>query len=73
MKKKPSPSETPNIKVVRKSIVAIQPIKKGEIFTENNLSVKRPAGGINPMRWDEILGKKAYKAYDIDMMIEENL
>jgi len=71
--KKPSPSETPNIQVARKSIVAMKPIKKGEIFTEKNLSVKRPAGGINPMRWDEILGQKAHKDYDVDMMIEEQL
>ena len=48
--KKPSKSETPNIQVARKSIVANCDIKKGETFTENNLTIKRPGNGINPMR-----------------------
>jgi N,N'-diacetyllegionaminate synthase len=71
--KKPSASETPNITVARKSIVAARKIAKGEILSEKNLTVKRPAGGISPMRWDEIIGKKATKAYDVDAMIEEYL
>jgi len=69
--KKPSPSEIPNISVARKSIVAAQVIQEGELFTEENLSVKRPAGGISPMQWDAIIGTKANKAYDVDEMIEE--
>ncbi|SFV63690.1 Legionaminic acid synthase [hydrothermal vent metagenome] len=67
--KKPSPSETPNIKIARKSIVASSNIKKGEIFTENNLAVKRPSRGINPMRWDEIIGTVATKDYSEDELI----
>ena len=67
--KKPSPSETPNIKIARKSIVASSSIKKGEIFTEENLSIKRPATGINPMRWDEIVGTIAGKDYVEDELI----
>jgi len=67
--KKPTPSETPNIKVARKSIVANTDIKKGEIFTEDNLSIKRPGDGICPMRWDEIVGSIASKDYKEDELI----
>ena len=67
--KKPSKSETPNIKVARKSIVAATSIKKGEVFTENNLTIKRPGNGINPMRWDEVIGTIAQKDYKEDELI----
>ena len=67
--KKPSPSESKNIHIARKSIVAIKPIKKGEIFTEENIGIKRPGNGISPMRWNEIIGKKAIKNFKIDEMI----
>ncbi|SFV60268.1 Legionaminic acid synthase [hydrothermal vent metagenome] len=67
--KKPSPSEIPNIKIARKSIVSSSNIKKGEIFTKNNITVKRPSGGISPMRWNEIVGTVATKDYIIDELI----
>jgi len=67
--KKPSKSEKPNIEVARKSIVAAKLIKKGEIFSEDNLTIKRPGNGINPMRWDEIVGTIAQKDYDMDELI----
>jgi N,N'-diacetyllegionaminate synthase len=67
--KKPTPSELPNIKVARKSIVAKKDIKKGDIFSEDNLTVKRPSGGISPMRWDEIIGTVATKDYREDEII----
>ena len=67
--KKPSRSETPNMKIARKSIVAFCNITKGEIFDENNLAIKRPAGGISPMRWDEIIGTVALKDYREDELI----
>jgi N,N'-diacetyllegionaminate synthase len=67
--KKPSKSETPNILIARKSIVAKTAIKKGEIFTENNLTIKRPGSGISPMRWDEILGTIASRDYKEDELI----
>jgi N,N'-diacetyllegionaminate synthase len=57
--KKPSKSETPNIKISRKSIVASKEIKKGEILSEENLAIKRPGNGISPMKWDEIVGSVA--------------
>lgn len=67
--KKPSKSEMPNMQIARKSIVAKVNIKKGEILSEKNLAVKRPGNGINPMRWDEIIGTIATKDYGEDEMI----
>ena len=67
--KKPSPSEMPNIKIARKSIVAKQDIKKGELLTQDNLAIKRPSSGINPMRWDEIVGTIATKDYQEEELI----
>ena len=65
----PSNSEKPNICVARKSIVASEVIKKGEIFTEKNIASKRPGIGISPMRWDEIIGSLAGKDYEADELI----
>jgi len=67
--KKPSKSEIPNIAVARKSIVASKTINIGEILTEENITIKRPANGINPMRWDEVVGSKALKYYSEDELI----
>ena len=67
--KKPSPSEIPNMQVARKSIVAAKEIKKGEILTVENLTVKRPGNGMNPMQWDEILGTPAQRDYEVDDLI----
>ncbi|MBU4491738.1 MAG: N-acetylneuraminate synthase [Euryarchaeota archaeon] len=69
--KKPSPSELKNKPVVRKSIVAAFPIKKGETFTEMNITIKRPGTGITPMRWDEMIGRKAGRDYKRDEIINE--
>ena len=67
--KRPSKSEFPNIKLVRKSIVAKTKITKGDFLREGNLTVKRPGGGISPMKWDEIIGTKATKDYKEDELI----
>ena len=67
--KKPSHSESSNIGIVRKSIVAKKDIKKGEILSLENVTVKRPGSGINPMKWDEIIGTKATKDYKEDDLI----
>lgn len=67
--KRPSPSEICNIKVVRKSIVAKQVIKKGEVFTKDNIAIKRPGDGISPMKWDKVIHSVALKNYDIDELI----
>lgn len=67
--KSPSESEKPNMSIARKSIVANFEIKKGEVFTENNLSIKRPGSGISPMKWDEVIGTIASKDYTEDEQI----
>ena len=67
--KKPSKSEMNNMQVARKSIVASRIIKAGEIFSEDNISIKRPGNGMSPMRWDEILGQVALNNYQEDELI----
>ena len=62
-------SEFKNIKIVRKSIVAKKFIKKGTLFDESNLTVKRPGTGLSPMIWEKILGKKAKKNFYVDDLI----
>jgi N,N'-diacetyllegionaminate synthase len=68
-KKNPSPSESVNIDIVRKSIVANQIIKKGDLLTNENITVKRPGGGMSPMQWDEVIGTTASKDYNADELI----
>lgn len=67
--KQPSKSEIKNIEIARKSIVAKYDIKKGELLTEENITTKRPAKGINPMKLDEIVGTLAQKDYKEDEII----
>jgi N,N'-diacetyllegionaminate synthase len=68
--KTPSQSEKKNINIVRKSIVAKCEIKKGEPFTEDNITTKRPGSGISPMRWFDVLGKTAPRDFSYDELIE---
>ena len=63
-------SERPNIEVARKSIVAARDINKGEILTEENITVKRPGNGISPMLWDSVIGQKAIRDFSYDELIE---
>ena len=65
----PSKSEWKNINIVRKSIVAAKRVKKGEIFSEDNITVKRPGNGISPMLWDEVIGTPACKDFEQDELI----
>ncbi len=67
--KRPSPSESVNIDIVRKSIVASKNIKKSDLLTDENMTVKRPGDGISPMQWDEIVGTIASKDYNADELI----
>jgi len=67
--KEPSESEMKNIAIARKSIVAKTDIKKGEIFSEDNLTVKRPGDGISPMKWDDLMGKIAKENFEADDLI----
>ena len=68
--KQPAEAEKKNIAIARKSIVAAKDIKKGEILTEDNITVKRPGSGISPMRWFEVLGTEAVRDFGEDELIE---
>jgi N,N'-diacetyllegionaminate synthase len=68
--KAPTVSESANRDVVRKSIVAVRPIVKGEVFSPQNIGVKRPGTGISPMAWHEVVGLSAYRDFAVDDMIE---
>jgi N,N'-diacetyllegionaminate synthase len=67
--KRASPSESDNINIVRKSIIASQMIKKGDLLTNKNITTKRPGSGINPMKWDSVIGTVATRDYDTDELI----
>lgn len=66
----PSASEIKNINIARKSIVAKTDIKKGEKFTEDNITIKRPGNGISPMKWFEVLGQKSVRDFKEDELIK---
>ena len=68
--KRPSASEAKNMSVARKSLVAARPIRAGEIFSAANLAAKRPGTGVSPMRWDEVIGRKAPRDFAADELIE---
>lgn len=68
--KRAMPLEGKNKWAVRKSIIAKKNIEEGEVFTEYNITTKRPGTGISPMRWNEILGKKAKRSFKRDELIE---
>lgn len=70
--KEPCTAELSNRSVARKSIVADLDISKGEIFTEKNLTTKRPGLGINPMKWNSLIGKTAKRSYKSDERIDES-
>ena len=64
--KRPNKSEAENAKVVQKSILAKRPIKKGELLTADNLTVKRAGMGISSVCWDVVVGTQAQNDFDID-------
>lgn len=68
--KRPSASESKNRPIARKSMVAACVIKKGEVFSEHNLAIKRPGDGISPMQWPHLLGRAATRDYDVEDRIE---
>jgi len=67
--KKPTPSEIKNRPIVRKSIVAKRQIKRGELLSNSNLTVKRPASGISPMEWDQVINTPAIRDFQPDELI----
>jgi len=68
--KRTSPSEAKNKLIARKSIVASRVIKKGEVFSKENISVKRPGSGISPVCWDWVIGRRASRDFQEDELIE---
>jgi N,N'-diacetyllegionaminate synthase len=68
--KRPSASELKNKDIARKSLVAARAIVQGEVFTTDNLTVKRPGSGISPMRWDDVMGTRASRSFQEDELIE---
>ena len=69
--KKLMPSEVGNLNIARKSIVASKTILKDEIFSENNITTKRPGNGISPMQWDSVIGSRAKRDFELDELIEQ--
>jgi N,N'-diacetyllegionaminate synthase len=65
-----APSEAVNIQVARKSIVASKAIRKGEVFSDENITTKRPAGGLSPMAWPKVIGSVAQRDFAMDEKIE---
>jgi N,N'-diacetyllegionaminate synthase len=63
-------SESANRAIVRKSLVAAVAIRRGEQFSEHNVTAKRPGTGLSPLLWDEILGKKASRDFAADELLE---
>ena len=68
--KRLTPSEARNKPVMRKSIVAISKIEKGEVFNLQNIAIKRPGTGISPMRWDEVIGRTSTRDFWEDELID---
>jgi len=69
--KTPSPGERANIIPARKSLVALKFIKKGEVFSDLNITVKRPGDGLSAMLWDKVIGRYAARDYNKDEQIEQ--
>lgn len=68
--KRLTPSEARNKTVVRKSLVASRAIKVGEVFSTENITIKRPGTGISPMNWDAVMGRKSARDFAEDELIE---
>jgi N,N'-diacetyllegionaminate synthase len=68
--KRPGLRESQNIPVVRKSLVAVKQIHAGELFSAENVGVKRPGTGLNPMRWDEVIGRRSVRDFSVNELIE---
>lgn len=69
-RKRPAASELGNRSVARKAIVASRAIEAGELFTEENITAKRGGEGLSPMRWNEVVGRRAARRFSIDELIE---
>jgi sialic acid synthase SpsE len=70
-RKVPAPSEVKNVAIARKSLVARRAIRVGEVYTEENLTAKRPGTGIDAARYWEMLGRMATRDYQVDELVRE--
>ena len=70
-RKVPAPSEVKNVAIARKSLVARRAIRVGEVYTEENLTAKRPGTGIDAARYWEMLGRIATRDYQVDELVRE--
>ena len=68
--KKLMPSEVGNVNIARKSIVASKNVMEGEVFSDQNITTKRPGNGISPMEWDSIIGTNAIRDFEVDELVE---
>jgi len=68
--KRPSAGEALNKSAARKSLVAARDIRAGETFSAANLAAKRPGTGVSPMRWDDVIGRKARRDFAADELID---
>lgn len=68
--KRLTPSEARNKPIARKSLVASQAIRAGEVFSAKNITTKRPGTGISPMKWDDVMGRVATRDIEADELIE---
>ncbi len=64
------PSEIANKEAARRSLVAIAPIRAGELFNSANIAAKRPGSGLSPMHWDDVIGTRAPRDFDVDELVE---
>jgi len=68
--KRPQPSELKNLPIARKSLVAARAIKRGERFTPENITPKRPGTGLSPMNYWDVLGQAAPRDYEADEILD---
>jgi N-acetylneuraminate synthase len=69
--KQPTTSEIKNISIARKSLVAVSAIEEGELFTDQNLTTKRPGSGVSAMQYERYLGRRSLRSYEPDELIDE--
>ena len=62
--------ELKDMVVARRSLVALNEINNGEIFTSDNLGIKRPGSGLSPMLYWKYLGKKSQNTYMAEELIK---
>ena len=67
--KEPSKSELKNKQIIRKSIIALKSITKGEVFNNSNIGTKRPGTGISPINWESVIGQVSNDNFEQDELI----